>query len=81
MDLDEKLHFSYSNVEFLKKKLHNENEFLKEDRFYYFYYYFLVADTRLYTLPCRSVRRSVRTVTFLNCERFSHYCSCPSVRD
>ena len=43
---------------------------------------FLVADTRLYTLPCRSVGRSVRpSVTFLNSERFSHYCSCPTVRD
>ena len=30
----------------------------------------------------RSVVRSVApSVTFLNCERFSHYCSCPSVRD
>ena len=38
----------------------------------------LVVDTRLYTLPCRSVGRSV---TFLNSERFSHYCSCPTVRD
>ena len=29
-----------------------------------------------------SVRRSVRlSVTFLNSERFSHYCSCPIVRD
>ena len=43
---------------------------------------FLVADTRLYTLPCRSVGRSVgRYVTFLNSERYSHYCSCPTVRD
>ena len=43
---------------------------------------FLVADTRLYTLPCRSVGRSVcRSVTFLNSERFSHYCSCPTVHD
>ena len=43
---------------------------------------FLVADTRLYTLACRSVRRSVRpSVTFLNCDRFSHYCSCQTVRD
>ena len=39
---------------------------------------FLVADTRLYTLPCRSVRRSI---TFLNCEQFSHYGSCPTVCD
>ena len=52
--------------------------------------FFLVADMRLYTLPCRSVgryvgpsvRRSVRpSVTFLNSGRFSHYCSCPTVRD
>ena len=44
--------------------------------------FFLVADTRLYTLPCRSVRRSVGpSVTFLNSERFLHYCSCPTVRD
>ena len=43
--------------------------------------HFLVADARLYTLPCRSVRRSVRPVTFLNSEWFSHYCSCPTVRD
>ena len=47
---------------------------------------FLVADTRLYTLPCRSVGRSVRrsvhqSVTFLNSGRFLHYCSCPTVRD
>ena len=29
-----------------------------------------------------SVSRSVdRSVTFLNSERFSHYCSCPAVRD
>ena len=39
---------------------------------------FLVAATRLYTLPCRYVRPSV---TFLNCERFLLYCSCPTVRD
>ena len=37
---------------------------------------FLVADTRLYTLLCRSVGPK-----FYNCERFSHYCSCPAVRD
>ena len=42
---------------------------------------FLVADTRLYTLPCRSVGPSVRPVTFLNFERFLHYCSRPTVRD
>ena len=43
---------------------------------------FLVADTRLYTLPCRSVRWSVgRSIIHLNCERFLHYCSCPTVRD
>ena len=47
---------------------------------------FLVADTRLYILLCRSVGRYVgpsvgRSVTFLNSERFSHYCSCPTVRD
>ena len=47
---------------------------------------FLVADTRLYTLPCRSVGRSVRpsvrpSVTFLNSEQFSLYCSHPTVRD
>ena len=43
---------------------------------------FLVVDTRLYTLQCRSVRPSVgRSVTFLNSDRFSHYCSCPTVRD
>ena len=30
----------------------------------------------------RSVGRSVRpSVTFLNSERFSHYCSCPTLRD
>ena len=50
------------------------------------HYRFLVADTRLYTLPCRSVGRSVGryvgpSVTFLNSERFLHYCSCPTVRD
>ena len=45
-------------------------------------YLFLVADTRLYTLPCRSVGRSVRpSITFLNCEWFSHNGSCPTVRD
>ena len=44
--------------------------------------HFLVADTRLYTLPCRSVGPSVRpSVTFLNSERFLQYCSCPTVRD
>ena len=43
---------------------------------------FLVADTRLYTLLCRSVGRQVgRSFTFLNCERFLHYCSCPTIRD
>ena len=43
---------------------------------------FLVAETRLYILPCWSVRPLVRpSVTFLNCERFSHYCSYPIVRD
>ena len=47
---------------------------------------FLVEDTRLYTLPCRLVGRSVgrsvgSSVTFLNSARFSHYCSCPTVRD
>ena len=47
---------------------------------------FLVACTRLYTLPCRSVGRSVSrsvrpSVTFLNSEWFLHYCSCPTVRD
>ena len=51
---------------------------------------FLVADTRLYTLLCRSVGRSVGrsvrrsvgpSVTFLNSEQFLHYCSCPTVRD
>ena len=40
--------------------------------------FFLVADTRLYTLPCRSLCPSV---TFLNSEPFSHYCSCPTVHD
>ena len=53
---------------------------------FFFSFSFLVADTRLYTLPCRSVRPSVRwsigpSVTFLNCEQFSHYCSFPTVRD
>ena len=33
-------------------------------------------------LVCRSVGPSVRpSVTLLNSERFSHYCSCPTVRD
>ena len=35
--------------------------------------------------PCRvgrSVGPSVRpSVTLLNCERFFHYCSCPTIRD
>ena len=39
---------------------------------------FLVADTRLYTLLCQSVGRSV---TFVNYEWFMHKCSCPTVRD
>ena len=39
---------------------------------------FLVADTRLCTLPCWSIRPSV---TFLNFVQFLHYCSCPTVRD
>merc|ERR1711946_57208 len=44
--------------------------------------YFLVADTPLHTLPCRWVGKLVgRFVTFLNSERFLHYCSCPTVRD
>ena len=43
---------------------------------------FLVADTRLYILPCRSVCWWVRqSATFTNFRRFSHYCSCPNVRD
>ena len=43
---------------------------------------FLVADTRLYTLPCRSVRRYVGTSEiFLNCEWFLHYSPCPTIRD
>ena len=43
---------------------------------------FLVADTRLYTLPCWSVHLSVgRLVTFLNSEWFLYYCSCPTVRN
>ena len=46
------------------------------------YAHFLVADTQIYTLPCWSVHWCVRRlVTFLNCERFSHYGSCPTVRD
>ena len=45
---------------------------------FFFLSFFLVADTRLHTLPCRSVGPSV---TFLNCERFSHYRSCQTVRD
>merc|ERR1712142_212993 len=50
--------------------------------FFLLFFSFLVADTRLYTLPCRSVGPSVRrSVTFLNCERFWLYCSCPTVRD
>ena len=49
-------------------------------------YKFLVADTRLYTLVCRSVHPSVgpsvrRSITFLNYEWLSHYCSCPTVFD
>ena len=40
---------------------------------------FLVSDTRLYTLPCWSVRPSVRHISKFM--RFSHYCSCPTVRD
>ena len=38
---------------------------------------FLIADT----LPFWSVCPLDRDVTFLNSERFSHYCSCPTVRD
>ena len=37
---------------------------------------FLVADTRLYTLLCRSVGK---LQVLLNSERFSHHCSCPTV--
>ena len=41
---------------------------------------FLVADTTLHLAV--SVGRSVRpSVTFLNFELFSHYCSCPAVHD
>ena len=36
------------------------------------WYGFLVADTRLYTLPCRSVG---------HISEFLQYCSCPTVRD
>ena len=36
------------------------------------------ATLHLAVLVGRSVRPSV---TFLNCEQFSHYCSCPTVRD
>ena len=40
----------------------------------------LVADTRLHLAV--TVGRSVRRyITFLNSERFLHYCSCPTVRD
>ena len=47
---------------------------------------YLVADTRLYTLPCRSVRRSIRrsvgpSVRHIFESRFSHYCSRPTVRN
>ena len=47
---------------------------------------FLVADTRLYTLPCWLVGRLVGwfvgwSITFLNSEWFLHYCSCPTLRD
>ena len=38
---------------------------------------FLVADTRLYTLPCQSVRPSV---TFLNRQWFLYFRSCRTVR-
>ena len=39
------------------------------------------TQTRLYTLPCRSVGPSVRpSVPFLNSEWFLHYCSCLTVR-
>ena len=39
---------------------------------------FLVADTRLYTFPCRSVGLSQ---TFLDCDRFLYYGPCPTVCD
>ena len=43
---------------------------------------FLVADTRLYTLPCWSICPSVsRSVIFLNCKPFMHYYFCQTVRD
>ena len=42
---------------------------------------FLVVDTRLYTLPRWLIHRSIAPVNILNCKRFSHYCSCPSIRD
>ena len=42
----------------------------------------LVADTRLYTLPCRSVHRSVRNIFESRIrEWFLHFCSCPTIRD
>ena len=46
------------------------------------FFFFLVADTRIRdSTPCR-VGRSVRpSVTFLNCERFWHYCPCLTVCD
>ena len=43
---------------------------------------FLVADTRLYTLPCTSVLWYVGTLQlFLNIQQFLHYSPCPTVRD
>ena len=42
---------------------------------------FLVADTRLYTLPCWLVGPSFRPSHSFNSERFLHYCSCQTVHD
>ena len=59
----------------------SQNSSLKR-KYCNFLSFFLVAVTRLYTLPYRSVGWSVgRSVTFLNSEWFLHYSSCPTVRD
>ena len=43
---------------------------------------FLVTDTRLNTLSCRQVGKSVGWYdTFFNSERFTHDCSCPTISD
>ena len=48
----------------LKKEDEEVKDKIKNDKLKLFSLLFLVADTRLYTLPCRSIRPSVRPSLF-----------------